>query len=79
MSGSNAGTSSSSNLLQFVGEDLKLPSEGVYVGDGIPPVPQKLAAKIRRGKFIEMGELLPELWTVKGEDGEPENKSSKNL
>ena len=45
--GSNTGISSSSisltNLLQFVGED---PSEGVYVGDGIPQVPEKLAAKI---------------------------------
>ena len=73
--GSKKGTSSSSisltNLLQFVGEDLKLPSEGVYVGDGIPPVPEKLAAKIRRGEFIELGELLPEFWTVKGEDGDP--------
>ena len=73
---SNAGTSSSlTNLLQFVGEDLELPLEGVYVGDGIPPVPEKLAAKIRWREFIELGELLPEFWTVKGEDGEPSRET----
>ena len=25
-----------------------MPSEGVYLGEGIPPVPDKLAAKIRK-------------------------------
>ena len=68
------GTLSSSvsltNLLPFVRENLKLQSEGVYVGDGIPTVPEKLATKIRRGEFIDIGELLPEFWTLKGEDGE---------
>ena len=34
--------------------------EGVYVGDGRPPVPTKLAQKIRRWEFVDMGELLPE-------------------
>ena len=40
---STSSSISLTNLLQFVGEDLKLPSEGGYVGDGIP---EKLAAKI---------------------------------
>ena len=34
--------------------------EGVYVGDGRPPIPAKLAQKIQRWEFVDMGELLPE-------------------
>ena len=59
------------NLLPQANATLTLPSEGVYVGDGLPPVPPKLAKKIRRGDFVEMGELLPEFWSSwKEEDGE---------
>ena len=36
------------------------PPSGVCMGDGLSPVPAKLVAKIRRGEFVEMGELLPE-------------------
>ena len=43
-------------------------SEGVYIGDGLPPVPTKLAAKIRKGELVEMGELLPEFWSSHRED-----------
>jgi len=43
-------------------------SDGVYVGDGLPPVPSKLAAKIRRREFVEMGELLPEFWAAPRDD-----------
>ena len=80
---SGTGTSASAshtNLLPYVGGGLRLSSEGVYVGDGVPPVPEKLASKIRRGEFVEMGELLPEFWShTKGEEGEPsrETKSRK--
>ena len=46
-----------------------MPDSGVYLGEGLPPVPDKLAAKIRRGEFVEMGELLPEFWSpTKGEE-----------
>ena len=82
-SGNPLGTSSSSisitNLLPFAGDNLRIPSVGVYIGDGIPPVPDKLATKIRKGEFVEMGELLPEFWSLKGEDGEPsrDNKPRK--
>ena len=59
------------NLLPQANTTLTLPSEGVYVGDGLPPVPPKLATKIRRGDFVEMGKLLPEFWSSwKEEDGE---------
>ena len=50
------------NLLPIANSSLQQPSEGVYMGDGIPPVPVKLAARIRKGEFVEMGELLPEFW-----------------
>lgn len=58
------------NLLPFIGGSPKIPTEGVYIGDGIPPVPEKLATKIRRGEYVEMGELLPEFWSPKGDDSE---------
>ena len=44
------------NLLPSANAELAPVSEGVYVGDdGLPPVPAKLAAKIRKGEFVEMG------------------------
>ena len=55
------------------GESAYMSSEGVYIGEGLPPVPAKLARKIRAGEFIEMDELLPEVWTMK-KGGEPEPK-----
>ena len=55
------------------GESAYVSTEGVYIGEGLPPVPAKLARKIRAGEFIEMDELLPEVWTMK-EGGEPEPK-----
>ena len=39
---------------------------GVYVGEGLPPVPTR---KIAAGDYIEMEELLPEMCTR--EDSEP--------
>ena len=36
---------------------------GVFMGDGLPPVPAKLADKIGKGEFVEMFELLPKFWT----------------
>ena len=35
---------------------------GAYVGDGLPPVPAKLAAKILKWEFDQMHDLLPEFW-----------------
>lgn len=59
------------NLLPFAISALRHPSEGVYLGDGIPHVAEKLAIKIRNEDFIEMGELLPEFWSPsKGEEGD---------
>ena len=41
---------------------VKDPAAGAYVEDGMPPVPARLAAKIRRWEFVEMGKLLSEFW-----------------
>ena len=52
------------NLLPNLGQ-TKEPSQsrGIYVGEGLLPVPAKLAEKITRWKFVEMCELLPEFWS----------------
>ena len=34
---------------------------GVFMGEGLPPVPGRLVDRIRRWEYIEMCELLPEL------------------
>ena len=34
---------------------------GTRIGEGLPPVPAKLAQRIIKGEFIELHELLPEL------------------
>ena len=39
------------------------------MGDGIPSVPEKIAANIRKGEFVEMGELLSKFWFPR-EDGD---------
>ncbi len=58
-----------------VSDDEKvLPSEGVYV---VPPVPQKLAELIRRGGYVEMGELLPEFWSAPNEEAKKEEKGRR--
>ena len=51
-------TATITNLLLYAGGLLTMPESGVYLGEGLPPVPDKLAAKIRKGEFVEMGELL---------------------
>ena len=48
-------------------------NEGVYVGEGLPSVPLKVAKRIGAGEFIDMEELLPEVLMPK-EKGEPEAK-----
>ena len=45
-------------------------SKGVYIGESLPPVPQKLASRICRWEYIDMAELLPESWAIKNDDGQ---------
>ena len=56
------------NLLPQATAGLATTSQGVYVGEGLPPVPSKVATKIRRGEFVDMGELLPEFWVPPREE-----------
>ena len=49
-----------SNLLPVLGKKSALGSPSIYVGEGLPPVPTKLAEKIRRWEFTKMAALLPE-------------------
>ena len=42
------------NLLPLAASHAPLPMAGVYVGEGLPPVPTKLASKILRWEYIEM-------------------------
>ena len=58
--------------LANAGVDKTRQGEGVYVGEGLPPVPQKLVKRIRSGEYVEMEELLPEMCTR--DDAEPEAK-----
>ena len=48
------------NLLPAFTAKGGMVGEGVYVGDGRPPIAPKLAQRIRRWEFVDMGELLPE-------------------
>ena len=48
---------------------------GTTIGDGLPPVPAKLVAKIVRGDFIAMHELLPECLA---DSGDPSKSGSKS-
>jgi len=57
-----------SNLFPLAGAALVPVSEGEYVGDGLHPVPTKVATKIQRWEFIKMGELLPEFLASQGKD-----------
>ena len=59
----HVGVSNDEKPPTLAGASLVLPLEGVYVGDGVPPVPQKLAEHIQRGGYMEMRELLLEFWS----------------
>lgn len=48
---------------------------GVYVGEVLSPIPQKLAKKIIKGDYVEMEELLPELWPTTQQEGEGRTRS----
>ena len=58
------------NLLPLAHHSLESPADGIYLGEGVPPVPEKLAAKIRKREFVEMGELLPEFWSPRTDESD---------
>lgn len=52
--------------------------KGIYIGDGLPPVPARVADKITKWEFIEMHEMLPEFWAQKTDEaGGKASTSSK--
>ena len=52
------------NLLPSLGQLRDLSgSAGIYVGEGLLPVPAKLAEKITRWEFMDMAELLSKFWS----------------
>ena len=56
------------------------PQGGIYVGEGLPPVPLKLAVRIRRHEFVKMAEILPEFWPVaKPEESELKKGPSRRV
>ena len=63
------------NLLPQANTGLASGVQGVYVGEGLPPVPAKLAAKIRRGAYVNMGKLLPEFWASTRDDDQPKQEA----
>ena len=51
------------NLLSLAGSGSPPQTAGgVYVGEGLPPIPRRLADKICRWEFVDMAEMLPEFW-----------------
>ena len=44
--------------------------KATFLGDGLPPIPAKLAERICRWEYIDMSDLLPEFWRdQKAEEG----------
>ena len=42
----------------------ELEGQGLYIGEGLPPVPPRLASKITKGEYMDMCDLLPEFWVT---------------
>lgn len=57
-----------SSLMGELNEYALMQHSGVRVGDGLPPVPAKLAERIWNWEFIDMVDLLPDQWLVKKEE-----------
>ena len=68
-------TATMCNLLPAAGNvGASAPSTSVYIGEGLPPVPLKLAEKICGWEYTDMSELLPEFWVSLGSsqtEGDP--------
>ena len=63
------------NLLPQANSGPASTPQGVYVGEGLPPVPAKVAAKICRGDFVDMAELLPEFWALPRDEDEGKSEA----
>ena len=54
------------------------PKAGTKISDGLPPVPEKLVAKIRWREFVELHELLPEC-LAESANSIPRSRARKKL
>jgi len=50
---------------------------GLLLGEALPPVPPKLANKLKKGHFVEMQEMLPDMWLA-AENGDPPQRGSRH-
>ena len=48
--------------LPTAGTSVALGCASIYLGEGLSPVSEKVAEKIRTWQFVDMAELLPEPW-----------------
>ena len=48
------------------------------MGEGLPPIPLRLAGRIQKGEFIEMEEMVSELWLSTHQEGEAKPQIRKN-
>ena len=55
--GSGAPDNTGSQDIPVVGQ-----RDSVYLGEALLSVPNRLVVRIRRGDYVDMGELLPEFW-----------------
>ena len=62
-------------LLPMGGSWAGADERGVYFG-ALPPVPRKLAERIRAWEFMDIGELLPEFWAPRPDEKEGGQASS---
>ena len=52
----------------------------LFIGAGLPPVPQKLVQRIQAGEYVDMSELLPDRLGVNAGppvEGDKEDKKNK--
>ncbi len=56
---------------------LSVPSlpAGSYMGEGMLPIPEKVARRILELSYVEMGDLMPEVWMR----DEEEMSTSRNV
>ena len=64
------------NLMITPGNQNQAAISSICFGEVFSPVPNKLMEKIRRGNFVEMHELLPNLW-LQAEDRKTSIHSSR--
>ena len=83
LAGGKAATSFSAsaltNMLPMIGPVPTKSNNGVYIGEGLPPVPKKVADKITNWEFVDMWELLPEHWVARTLDEPGSSQRSATL